>query len=265
MGSDMKKVLTIAGSDCSGGAGIQADLKTITAHKMYGMSVITAITAQNTVGVKCVQPIFVQMVEEQIRSVFEDIVPDAIKIGMLCNADIIKCVAKTLKCFDIPPIVLDPVFVSTSGHTLIEDDAICALKEELIPLATIITPNIPEAKRLSGMEINDFDDMKKSALLIGKWYDGNILIKGGHLKESDKATDLLLSSGDFSTFETDFIDNPNTHGTGCTLSSAIACEIADGKALKQAVGDAKGYLTKAINAKLDLGKGRGPLNHMVNL
>lgn len=256
----MKKVLTIAGSDCSGGAGIQADIKTITVHKMYAMSVITALTAQNTLGVTDVLNSTPEFVGKQMDAVFTDIYPDAIKIGMVSSAEIIDVIAHKLKEYKAGNIVLDPVMVSTSGHKLISDNACNVLLEKLLPLADIITPNIPEAEVLSGFTIENQEDMIKAAKKISGIYNGNILIKGGHILES--ASDLLYSNGDVIWFNTKRIENQNTHGTGCTLSSAIACNLAHGMRVYESVKCAKAYLTGAIGAMLNLGKGSGPLNHI---
>lgn len=257
----MKKVLTIAGSDCSGGAGIQADIKTITAHKMYAMSAITALTAQNTTGVYGIHDIPAEFIAQQLDCIFTDIFPDSVKIGMVSNADIIKIISLKLSEYNAKNIVVDPVMVSTSGSKLLSDNAITALVENLIPLAKVITPNIPEAKCLSGIEIKTPDDMIKSAMKISAGMKCNVLVKGGHLE--DCADDLLYENGNTFWFKSKKIDNPNTHGTGCTLSSAIACNLADGKSLHDSIGSAKAYITKALNAQLNLGKGSGPLYHCV--
>lgn len=259
----MKKVLTIAGSDCSGGAGIQADIKTITVHKMYAMSVITALTAQNTLGVTDILNSTPEFVSAQMDAVFTDIYPDAVKIGMVSSAGIINAIADKLIGYKAKNIVLDPVMVSTSGHKLMSDDARGVLLNKLLPLTDLITPNIPEAEVLCGFDIKNRDDMAKAAEYIAKNYRGAILIKGGHLVSD--ATDLLYCNGDIHWFETKKIENPNTHGTGCTLSSAIACNLADGKSVVESVKCAKEYLTGAIGAMLDLGKGSGPLEHIYNI
>lgn len=255
----MKKVLTIAGSDCSGGAGIQADLKTMLANGVYGMSVITALTAQNTTGVYDVLESSPEFVAKQIDCVFEDIRPDAVKIGMVSNTDIIDSIAQKLKEYNAQNIVCDPVMVATSGSSLMKNDAVHALINKLMPLATLITPNISEAEVLSGLNIETKDDMLKAAEKISKITSAAILIKGGHL--TDCADDLLYENGNIHWFSGKRVDNPNTHGTGCTLSSAIACNLAKGCTLAQAVQNAKNYITGALNAQLDLGKGSGPLDH----
>lgn len=259
----MKKVLTIAGSDCSGGAGIQADLKTISAFGMYGMSVITALTAQNTLGVRGVCTTDKEFTELQISSVFEDIFPDAVKIGMVSDSGNIQVIKDGLKRYNAINIVLDTVMVSTSGHSLIDEDAKDVLIKGLIPIADIITPNIAEAEVLSGIVINEKDDMVRAAKIISDITDAAILIKGGHL--NDCADDLLYSYGKTKWFKGEHIDNENTHGTGCTLSSAIACGLAEGYSIEESVLNAKSYLTGAIKSGLDIGKGRGPLNHMYRI
>lgn len=255
----MKKVLTIAGSDCSGGAGIQADLKTMTAHKVYGMSVITALTAQNTTGVYGVLDAGADFVGQQLDCVFKDIYPDAIKIGMVSNIETIEMIAEKLKLYKASNIVIDPVMVSTSGCALMSPDAMGTLIEKLLPLGDVITPNIPEAEKLCGFEIKSGEDMIKAAEKIGKHLDGSVLIKGGHLTET--ADDLLWHQGELRWYKSERVDNPNTHGTGCTLSSAIASNMALGYSVEASVANAKAYITGALKANLNLGSGSGPLNH----
>nr|WP_300005286.1 bifunctional hydroxymethylpyrimidine kinase/phosphomethylpyrimidine kinase [Tissierella sp.] len=259
----MKKVLTIAGSDCSGGAGIQADLKTFAALGVYGMSVITSVTAQNTKGVTDVVDLSPEFVGAQMDAVFGDIFPDAVKIGMVSNAEIIKMIAKKLKEYGAKNIVLDPVMVSTSGSNLMDSKATRTLIEELLPLADIITPNMSEAAVLSEIEVNNKEDMEKAAVLIAESIDGIVLVKGGHLESS--ADDLLFIDGKFDWVEGARIDNENTHGTGCTLSSAIATNLAKEMDVREAFIQAKEYLRGAIEDGLDLGEGRGPLNHIYNI
>ncbi len=259
----MKKVLTIAGSDSSGGAGIQADIKTITAHKMYAMSAITALTAQNTTGVYGIFEASPEFVKNQIDCIFTDIEPDAVKIGMVSNAEIIKAISERLLYYGAKNIVCDPVMVATSGSRLIDSDVVDTLVSKLIAISSVITPNIPEAEVLSGMKINGKADMQRAAEIISDKTSGAVLVKGGHFE--DCADDLLFDGNDFHWYEGVRIDNPNTHGTGCTLSSAIACELADGYALTEAVARAKDYITGALKAGLNLGHGSGPLNHMFNL
>lgn len=255
----MKKVLTIAGSDCSGGAGIQADIKTITAHNMYAMSAITALTAQNTTGVYGVVDTTPEFVGEQLDAIMTDIFPDSVKIGMVSSPDIIDKIVEKLEEYKPSNIVVDPVMISTSGSKLLSETAMDALITRLIPLATILTPNIHEAEALCGMEIHSREDMQAAAQTLSETYKGAILIKGGHLE--DTADDLLYSDGDFTWFPGAKISNPNTHGTGCTLSSAIACNLAKGEDIQTSIREAKRYITGAIEAGLDLGKGSGPLNH----
>lgn len=257
----IKKVLTIAGSDCSGGAGIQADLKTITAHKMYGMSVITALTAQNTTGVYAIREVDAEMIGAQLDCIFTDIVPDAVKIGMVANDKIIRIIAAKLIEYQAKNIVVDPVMVATSGAMLLEEKAQKALVEELFPLATVITPNILEASCLSGIKIDCGEKMCEAAKVLAQNNAGTaILIKGGHLDFDGFANDLLWRDG-IQWISTRRVANPNTHGTGCTLSSAIACNLAAGQELSTAIRDAKKYLTGAIESGLDLGNGAGPLDH----
>lgn len=259
----MKKVLTIAGSDSSGGAGIQADIKTITAHKLYAMSAITALTAQNTTGVYGVLDADADFVKNQIDCIFTDIRPDSVKIGMVSNSDIINAIADKLIEYKAENIVVDPVMVATSGSKLISDEAKDTLINRLLPLGTIITPNIPEAEVLSGRKIKSDEDMINAAKEISKNIDSAILIKGGHYDKN--ANDLLYDNGEIFWFKGDRVDTNNTHGTGCTLSSAIACNLAMGYSKEESIKNAKDYITGALKAGLDLGKGSGPLNHMYNL
>ena len=255
----MNTALTIAGSDSCGGAGIQADIKTMTANGVYAMSAITALTAQNTTGVSDIYEVSPEFLEAQLTAIFEDIKPDAIKIGMVSSSELIKTIAVNLKKYNGKNIVLDPVMVATSGAKLISDDAIATLKEYLIPLATVITPNIPEAEVLSEMTISNEEDMIKAAAYISEKYDCAVLCKGGH--SINDANDLLYSNGTYHWFYGKRIDNPNTHGTGCTLSSAIASNLAKGRDLNESVEKAKAYISGALSAMLDLGKGSGPMNH----
>lgn len=259
----MKKVLTIAGTDPTGGAGVQADLKTMAAHGVYGMSVITALVAQNTMGVRDIMEVDPAFLEEQFDCVFEDIYPDTIKIGMVSSPALIKMIVKKLKEHTHPIIVVDPVMVSTSGSRLLADNALKLLKDELIPLASIITPNIPETQVLTGLNINSKEDMIKAAKIINNWYHGYILIKGGHFEA--RADDLLYYQGNITWLESEKINNPNTHGTGCTLSSAIASNLALGYSMEDSVTRAKQYITGALKSGLNLGQGSGPLNHSWNI
>lgn len=259
----MKTVLTIAGSDSCGGAGIQADIKTMTMNGVYAMSAITAMTAQNTMGVRAIQEASPKFLGQQLDAVFEDIFPDAVKIGMLSSKELIYVIAERLRHYKARNIVVDPVMVATSGSALMKNDAVEALINELIPLAVLITPNIPEAEVLSGMEIKNKDDMTRAAAKIGDRLCCAVLLKGGH-SVSD-ADDLLYESGSLRWFEGKHIDNPNTHGTGCTLSSAIAANLAKGYELAEAVERAKMYISGALAAMLDLGQGSGPMNHAFDL
>lgn len=258
----MKTVLTIAGSDSIGGAGIQADIKTISANGCYAMSVITSVTAQNTLGVSGIHDIPPEFVEKQLETVFSDIRPDAVKIGMLSDTKIINSVADFLKREQAENVVADTVMVSTSGHRLIAEDAVNALVEKIFPVADIVTPNIPEAETLTGMKIESESDMKAAAEKIMNLGCKSVLVKGGHLKNT--AADVFYDGREFSVFRNAIIDNPNTHGTGCTLSSAIAANLALGHSMAESVENAKNYVTGAIADGLDLGKGRGPLNHFYN-
>ena len=255
----MKAVLTIAGSDCSGGAGIQADIKTMIMNGVYVMSVITALTAQNTTGVFGIQESPVEFVDQQMDCVFQDIFPDAVKIGMLSSPEIMHHVAAGLQKYEARHIVLDPVMVSTSGHRLMQKEAEETLQKELFPLAEVITPNIPEAEVLTGLKITDADSMELAARAISNEFHISVLLKGGHRVED--ANDLLYTDGKTQWLKGERIDNPNTHGTGCTLSSAIASNLAKGYDLTDSVIRAKSYLTDALRADLNLGKGSGPLDH----
>ena len=255
----MKTALTIAGSDCSGGAGIQADLKTMTMNGVYAMSVITALTAQNTTGVRAIEESSPEFLRHQIDAVFEDIRPDAVKIGMVASEALIKTIAERLSYYKAEQIVVDTVMVSTSGAPLIAEDAIEALKAYLLPLATLVTPNIPEAEILSGMEIKNEADMANAAKLIYDTYQCSVLLKGGH--SINDANDFLYTKNGPKWFRGKRINNPNTHGTGCTLSSAIASNLAKGYGLEASVLRAKEYISDALSAMLDLGHGAGPMNH----
>lgn len=255
----IKKVLTIAGSDCSGGAGIQADIKTITAHKMYAMSAITALTAQNTTGVYDVMEASPEFVGEQLDCIFKDIRPDAVKIGMVSNSKIIEVIVEKLKEYEATNIVVDPVMVSTSGSKLLSEEAMETLINKLLPLGTVITPNIPEAEQLCDFKIKNQEDMVRAANCISKMLGGAILIKGGHLTET--ADDLLYVDNKEYWYKIKRVDNENTHGTGCTLSSAIACNLAAGYDLNDSIRNAKEYITGALKTNLNLGQGSGPLDH----
>ena len=262
--STLPAVLTIAGSDSSGGAGIQADIKTIAAHGLFAECAITAITAQNTCGVRSIQTIDPTIVADQIDMVFEDIRPAAVKIGMVSSSEIIEKIAERLKSWKARNLVVDPVMVATSGARLIDEDAQGALTSQLFPLATLITPNIPEAELLSGMSIEDGASQEQAARLLMQRYGCATLVKGGHrINEASDALACETSDGAKTTWFTHpRVNNPNTHGTGCTLSSAIACGLAQNLPLADAVEAAKRYLTGALEAQLDLGQGSGPLDHM---
>ncbi len=259
----MKTALTIAGSDSCGGAGIQADIKTMTMNGVYAMSAVTALTAQNTTGVRAIMEASPEFLAAQLDAVFEDIFPDAVKIGMVASSDLIRVIASKLRQYGARNIVADPVMVATSGSALINSDAVTTLKQELLPLCSLATPNIPEAEVLSGIEIKNRDDMQKAAEMIQSQYGCAVLVKGGH-SVSD-ASDLLCRENGFEWFEGKRIDNPNTHGTGCTLSSAIASNLAKGFDLCESVRRAKEYISGALAAQLDLGKGSGPMAHNFDL
>ncbi len=255
----MPTALTIAGSDSSGGAGIQADIKTMSANGVYAMSAITALTAQNTTGVTGISETTPEFLQQQLEMVFDDITPDAVKIGMVASVSLIEVIAKSLKKYKARNVIVDPVMVATSGSSLIETDAIASLKKELLPIATLVTPNIPEAEVLSDIEIHDSEAMEKAALKINRKYGCSVLLKGGH--NINDANDLLCVNGNIEWFCGKRINNPNTHGTGCTLSSAIASNLAKGKTLQESVKKSKEYISKALEYGLNLGNGHGPLNH----
>ena len=257
----MKTALTIAGSDSSGGAGIQADIKTMMANGVYAMSAITALTAQNTTGVAAIQNATAEFLGQELDSIFTDIFPDAVKIGMVSESDLIRMIAKKLRQYQAKNIVVDPVMVATSGARLISEEAVDVLKEELFPLADLLTPNIPETEVLTGRKIRNADDMIEAAKQVSVVFHCAVLCKGGH--KLNDANDLLYEDGTYQWFEGKRIDNPNTHGTGCTLSSAIATFLALGYDMPQAVEHAKAYVTKGIHAGKDvhIGEGLGPLNH----
>ncbi len=259
----MRCALTIAGSDSSGGAGIQADLKTMTMNGVYAMSAITALTAQNTTGVTGIMEVTPEFLAQEIDAIFTDIRPDAVKIGMVSSSELIHVIAEKLKEYHAEHIVVDPVMVATSGAKLINDDAVTALKEELLPLAQVITPNIPETEVLFGEDVKDAEDMEAAAEKIYRAYGCGVLVKGGH--SLNDANDVLYSERGISWFTGRRIRNTNTHGTGCTLSSAIASNLAKGFTLEQSVERAKQYISGALSAMLDLGAGSGPMNHAFDL
>ena len=255
----MRTALTIAGSDSSGGAGIQADIKTMMANGVFAMSAITALTAQNTTGVEAILNATPEFLGQELDCIFTDIYPDAVKIGMVSDKELICMIAAKLKQYDAKNVVVDPVMVATSGARLISEDAIETLKAELFPLAKILTPNIPETEELTGMKITSAADMEAAAKKISETYHCAVLCKGGH--KLNDANDLLWSEGKGRWFSGKRIDNPNTHGTGCTLSSAIASNLAKGFDLETSVERAKDYISGALAAMLDLGKGSGPMDH----
>ena len=258
-----KTALTIAGSDCSGGAGIQADLKTMTMNGVYAMSAITALTAQNTTGVRGIQESTPDFLKQQLDAVFEDIYPDAVKIGMVASTELICVIADRLRHYGAKNVVVDPVMVATSGAALMKTDAVETLIAELLPISTLVTPNIPEAEVLSGMKIEREEDMVAAAKKIGDKFHCAVLLKGGH--SINDANDLLYADGELTWFAGKRIPNPNTHGTGCTLSSAIAANLAKGFSLTESVRRAKAYISDALSAMLDLGSGSGPMDHAFDL
>lgn len=255
----MKTALSIAGSDSCGGAGIQADIKTMTINGVYAMTAITALTAQNTTGVFGIQESTPDFLKQQLDAVFEDIFPDAVKIGMVSDSELIRVIADRLKFYHAKNIVVDPVMVSTSEARLMKTDAVETLEKELLPLAALVTPNIPEAEVLSQTEIKSESDMEASARLISEKSGCAVLLKGGH--SVSNANDLLINGSTLRWFRGKRINNPNTHGTGCTLSSAIAANLAKGNDLETSVQKAKEYIEGALGAMLDLGKGSGPMDH----
>ncbi len=259
----MRTALTIAGSDSSGGAGIQADIKTMIANGVYAMSAITALTAQNTTGVTGIMEVTPEFLEEQLDNIFTDIRPDAVKIGMVSSGSLIRAIAGKLTQYQAENIVVDPVMVATSGAKLISDEAVQALKEYLLPMAAVLTPNVPEAEVLAGIPVKSEEDMETAAEIISETYHCAVLLKGGH--QLNDANDLLFRDGTAKWFRGKRIDNPNTHGTGCTLSSAIASNLAKGFALEESVERAKDYISGALGAMLDLGKGSGPMDHGFDL
>ena len=260
----MKTALTIAGTDPSGGAGIQADIKTMTANGVFALTAVTALVAQNTTGVKSIQESTPDFLAQQLDCVFTDIFPDAVKTGMVSSIPLIEVIADKLTEYKARNIVVDPVMVATSGDRLISEDALDTLKRRLLPLAAVLTPNIPEAEILSGMTIQTPEDMETAARAIGEAYGCAVLCKGGH--QVNDASDLLWQpGGGIRWFQSKRVENPNTHGTGCTLSSAIASNLAKGFDLEESVRRAKEYITGALSAMLDLGRGSGPMDHMWNL
>ncbi len=259
----MKTVLSIAGSDSSGGAGIQADMKTMTMNGVYAMTAVTALTAQNTTGVRAIQESTPEFLKQQIDAVFEDIFPDAVKIGMVSSSGLIHVIADRLKYYKAKNVVVDPVMAATSGSSLMKTDAVQTLMDELLPIADLVTPNVLEAQILSGQAVESKEAMLTAAKIISNTYGCAVLLKGGHCVND--ANDLLYVSGQYDWFEGKRINNSNTHGTGCTLSSAIASNLAKGFNLAESVKRAKDYISGALFAMLDLGQGSGPLNHAFDL
>lgn len=259
----MRTALSIAGSDSCGGAGIQADIKTMTMNGVYAMSAITALTAQNTTGVRAIQESTPEFLAQQIDAVFEDIFPDSVKIGMVSSSELIRVIAERLRYHKAKNVVVDPVMVATSGSSLMKTDAVQTLIDNLLPIAALITPNIPEAQILSELEIKTEEDMLAAAKRIGDDYGCAVLLKGGH--SVNDANDLLYANGEYHWFEGKRIDNPNTHGTGCTLSSAIAANLAKRFTLADSVKRSKAYISAALSAQLDLGRGSGPMRHNFDL
>ncbi len=259
----MKTALSIAGSDSCGGAGIQADIKTMTMNGVYAMTAVTALTAQSTTGVRAIQEATPDFLGEQLDAVFEDIFPDAVKIGMVSSSELIRVIAERLRRYGAKNIVVDPVMVATSGSVLLKNEALQTLIDELLPLSSVITPNIPEGELLSGEKIENAADMERAARRIGEEHGCAVLLKGGH--RVNDANDLLYVNKQLRWFSGRRIGNPNTHGTGCTLSSAIAANLAKGYPLPEAVSRAKEYISGALGAMLDLGRGAGPMQHNFNL
>jgi len=261
----MQVALTIAGSDSGGGAGIQADLKTFHRFGVFGTSVITAITAQNTIGVAEWQAVSPRLVRSQIEAVVSDLPPAAVKSGMLATSDVIRVVAETIRRYSLPHYVLDPVMVATSGDPLIESDAVEAIRSELLSLAELVTPNADEAALLTGAQIKDEDDMRRAAAAIAGMGVRAVLIKGGHLQTGEPGfVRDLLYDGEFTVFRHRRIETTSTHGTGCTLSAAVAAQLANGRSLRQSVGDAIDFVHAAIETAPGLGRGHGPLNHFAD-
>jgi len=256
-------VLTIAGSDCSGGAGIQADIKTMTVNGVYAMSAITALTAQNTTGVRGIMEVTPDFLEQQLDAVFEDIYPDAVKTGMIPSVRLLETTVEKLKQYKAQNIVVDPVMIASSGTRLMDETAVSLLTQQLLPIAALITPNIPEAEFLTNMSIHSKENMSASAKQLGDQYGCAVLVKGGH--SAQDASDVLYIDGKLHWFVGTRIKNNNTHGTGCTLSSAIAASLAKGFSMEESVQWAKEYLSGALSAMLDLGEGSGPLHHAYNI
>jgi hydroxymethylpyrimidine/phosphomethylpyrimidine kinase len=257
----MKKALTIAGSDSGGGAGIQADLKTFQELEVFGMSALTAVTAQNTLGVQAVYPMTAEAVSKQIQSIGEDMGTDAVKTGMLFNAEIIKAVSEKIEYYNWQNVVVDPVMIAKGGASLLQLEAISALKKYLLPLAMVITPNIPEAEVLTGISIQTDEDKEEAAKYLYNLGVKHVVVKGGHDEDRDVSVDLLYDGNEFKTFTSKRIPTKNTHGTGCTFSAAITAELAKGLSVYEAVSKAKHFIQAAIEDQLLIGEGHGPTNH----
>ncbi|MEK7286016.1 MAG: bifunctional hydroxymethylpyrimidine kinase/phosphomethylpyrimidine kinase [Nitrospirota bacterium] len=261
--ASQKQVLTIAGFDPSGGAGIQADIKTFAAHGVFGLSVMTAMAAQNTQTMTAVYDLPISLIEEQIDLLFSDFDIAAVKIGMLSSREIVECVAKRLRQYGAKNLVVDPVMVSKSGKLLLQPDAIVSVKKELLPIARLVTPNCMEAEQLTGHPVRTLEDARRAAKIIFQLGPKAVLVKGGHLEE-DRGTDILFDGNDFTVISGAYIDTRHTHGTGCTYASAIAAHLAHGENLVDAVFLAKRYMTEAIRYGLEIGKGVGPVHHFWN-
>jgi hydroxymethylpyrimidine/phosphomethylpyrimidine kinase len=259
--SIVKKVLTIAGSDSGGGAGIQADLKTFQELEVFGMSALTAVTAQNTLGVQAVFPLTAEAVSKQIESIGEDIGTDALKTGMLFNAEIIKAVSEKIQYYNWKNVVVDPVMIAKGGASLLQIEAISAMKQYLLPLAMVITPNIPEAEVLTGIQIRTDEGKREAAKLLYDLGVKNVVIKGGHDENQNESIDLLYDGNEFTTFTSKRVQTKNTHGTGCTFSAAVTAELAKGLPVNEAVSKAKNFIQAAIEDQLQIGQGHGPTNH----
>jgi hydroxymethylpyrimidine/phosphomethylpyrimidine kinase len=257
----VKKALSIAGSDSGGGAGIQADLKTFQELEIFGMSALTAVTAQNTLGVQAVYPMTADAVSKQIESIGEDMGTDAVKTGMLFNAEIIKGVSEKIEYYNWKNVVVDPVMIAKGGASLLQLEAISALKQYLLPLALVITPNIPEAEVLTGMAIRSDEDKREAAKRLYDLGVKNVVVKGGHDEDRDESVDLLYDGNEFTTFTSIRVQTKNTHGTGCTFSAAVTAELAKGVSVYEAVSKAKNFIQAAIEDQLHIGQGHGPTNH----
>jgi hydroxymethylpyrimidine/phosphomethylpyrimidine kinase len=262
---DIPRVLTIAGSDSSGGAGIQADLKSFTAFRVYGMSVVTAVTAQNTLGVQMAEELPLELIEAQLRSVVSDIGVDAVKTGMLSSVLVVETVAGLVRDLALPNLVVDPVMVAKGGHPLLAEAARASVRDWLLPLATVATPNVPEAEALTGLRIESLDDMKRAAMELHKAGPRWVVVKGGHLTDEGRAVDVVFDGAELSELDEPRVPTKNTHGTGCTFSAAIAAGLARGLDPGEAIRRAKAYVTRAIEESLALGSGHGPTNHLVGL